>query len=198
MRAKTLINRCLIALLAGVLCLACGRQEDTKISCPDVPEGLPISEAELSYLALLRAHHKAADLKEQLKDLAGASQEMTQALSVRRPTGDPSEEAYLDVVSRAAMLLLHQEKTDEALTTVQRAAGITRDSFYLGALKMTEGEVYENLAKKKLAEADVAGMEAFNRKALDAYEASQSINGRVLDRLQPLPKTPRPGGQHAN
>ena len=198
MRAKTLINRCLFLLLAAALCLACGRQEDAKISCPDVPEGLPISEAELSYLALLRAHHKAADMKEQLKDLAGASQEMSQALSVTRPNGNPSEEAYLDVASRAAVLLLRQDKPDEALVTVQRADSITRDSFYLGALQMTEGEVYERLAKQREAAQDPTGAEAMNRKALDSYEASQSINGRVLDKLQPLQRPSPAGGQHAN
>ena len=197
MRAKTLINRCLIALLAALLCLACNRQEDAKLSCPDVPEGLPISEAELSYLALLRAHHKAADLKEQLKDLEGASQEMAQALLVKRPEGSPSEEAYLDVVGRGAVLLLRLDKPEEALNLVQSAASITRDSFYLGALKMTEGEVYESLAKKKEAAQDNAGAEAQNRKALDAYEASQLINGRVLDKLQPPTPSTR-GGQHAN
>jgi tetratricopeptide (TPR) repeat protein len=198
MRAKTLSNRCIIALFVALLCLACNRQEDTKRSCPNVPEGLPISEAELSYLALLRAHHKAADIKEQLNDLEGASQEMAQALRVTRPTGSPSEEAYLDLVSRAAVLLLRLNKPEEALALVQSAANITRDSFYLGALKMTEGEIYEGLAKKREAAQDNPGAEAYNRKALDAYEASQSINGRVLNKLQP-PLTPSTlGGQNAN
>ena len=198
MRAKTLIKECLGALLAIVLLVACGRQEEAKLSCPDIPEGLPISEAELSYLALLRAHHKAADLKEQLKDLEGASQEMTEALAVSRPSGNPSEEAYLDLSSRAAVLLLRRDKPEEALALVKGAgSSTTRDSFYLGALKMTEGEVYESLAKQREASQDTTGAEAMNRKALDAYEASQTINGRVLDKLQPT-KPSTPGGQHAN
>jgi hypothetical protein len=184
MRAKMRTRLWLV--LALLFCFACGRAEDDKVICPDVPEGMPVSEAELSYLSLLRAHHKAADIKEQLKDLAGASEEMAQAMKAPRPNGSPSEDAYLDVASRATALLLRQDKASEALQIIQTAEKVsTRDSFYFGALQMAKGEVYETLAKQRETQNDAAGAEEMNRKALDAYEDSQRINGRVLDRLQP-------------
>lgn len=175
----------LVGLFAALLLSSCQSAEAPTTGCPQIPPGLAVSEAELSYLALLRAHHHAADIQEQLGNTNAASLEMKEALSAPRPKGAPSEEAYLDVAGRAATLLLKQDKPEEALPIIEKAAKeATHDSFYLGALKMAEGEVYMALAKKKRATNDTAGAEAEDRKALDAYEASQEINGRVLDQLQ--------------
>src|SRR5262245_48264353 len=154
----------------GLAACAPGR-EAPNAGCPEAPSGLPVTEEELTYLAMLRAHHRAADLWEDRGDLEKASQEMDEALAVERPKGMPSEEAYLDAAARGTRLLLRRQRPDDALALAKKAEKTTTgDSFYLADLKMAEGEAYEakSAALRAAGSTDDALQE--DSQALDAYE----------------------------
>lgn len=179
-----------LLLLLALGLSACAKEVTLESQCPQIPEGLPITEEELAYLGALRAHHQAADLLETKGDLAAAQGELDQALALSRPAGAPSEEAYLDAAGRAVILRTRRGLPEEALALARQAATVaSRDSFYLGALKMAEGEAHEAKGAALRAQGDPAAALAADERALDAYEASQAINGRVLERLT---REPRP------
>jgi hypothetical protein len=171
--------------LSGALPLAgCSQQRAARQECPEIPEGLPVTELEMSYLAMLRASHKSADIWEDRGDLEKALSEIKEALSVERPPGLPSEEAYLDAAGRAGQLLLKLKRPDDALALAEAAAKTASgDTFYLAALKMVEGEAREaRAALQRDKDPEAATRE--DAAALDAYEASQAINRRVLEALK--------------
>src|SRR5690606_33583603 len=103
----------LLLLLCGLL--SCAQQgAPSGLECPEIPEGLPVTEAELAYLAALRAHHRAADILESQGALDKSFTEMEEALALPRPEGTAAEEAFLDVAGRAAMLLIRQGLAEKA------------------------------------------------------------------------------------
>jgi tetratricopeptide (TPR) repeat protein len=168
----------------GFVVSACAKEAPLEAQCPQVPEGLPITEAEMAYLGALRAHHQAADLYESRGDLARAQDELTQALGLARPSGTAGEDAYLDAAGRAASLFTKRGQAEAALELLRRVEpAATRDSFYLGALKMAEGEAHEARSTQLRAQGAQDSAQEADLRALDAYEASQAINGRVLERL---------------
>jgi hypothetical protein len=158
----------------------CAKQEPMQ----QIPEGLAVSEEQLSYLGALRAAHRRADLFEEQKHTTEIVRVLQEVLSLPRPAGSAVEDAYLDLAGRLATVLRKEQKISEALSLVQKTkAEISRDSFYLGALLLVEGEIYEARAEQKRAMGDASAADD-DRTALAAYEASQQVNQRVLQSLQ--------------
>lgn len=173
-----------LLLLAGVGLLAMGCSDRGR--CCPCPDGRPLDEALMLFLATARSLHHKADVLAGQGESAQAAAAVEAILELRLAGSWPeAEEVRLDAASRLAKMRLAQGRVTEALALVQRMrAGVKRESFYLANLLTVEGEILERQVQDATRAGQKPWAEARARQALAVYERAIAINKRLLDKLE--------------
>jgi len=188
-----------LPLAAALMCTACSTERDagapsTRRSAGSVTKVPDPSEASdligrdlLISLAQARNYHHKARLYMTDGNLAAATAQVRQILTLAFPAGAPeADDVRNDARALLAKLLVSQGQLDEAARTVDDGiAGSTRDSFFVANLYTVQGEIHEARA----AALDAAGAPSRTaasderHAAIAAYDRSIQINARLQKKL---------------
>ena len=190
----------LAAALTALVCTACSTERDagapsprrspagsvTKVPDPSEASDL-IGRDLLISLAQARNYHHKARLYMTDGNLAAATAQVRQILTLAFPAGAPeADDVRNDARALLAKLLVSQGQLDEAARTVDDGiAGSSRDSFFVANLYTVQGEIHEARA----AALDAAGAPSRTaasderHAAIAAYDRSIQINARLQKKL---------------
>lgn len=161
--------------------VACSRAEQVE----KTRETLSASEELMTCLALVRAHHRQADMYLKMGDVESAAQAVARIPDVSCPE-DASEAsgAMLDAHARLSELYVRLGKIDEALRTARVGLeDYKEESFFRAHLLMTYGDVLDVKAKDLEAQGDKKGADELRRLAIEKFSESIEINRRLQKEL---------------
>jgi tetratricopeptide (TPR) repeat protein len=175
------------ALLLIVLSLASvlGCAEKSADTCGDT-DAAPVDPTLLAFLSRARAAHHLADQHEQDENLEAAITPLEKLIAGPVPGGStPAPEArevLADTRARLADFESRRGRFDEAAAHVDRGLEQAREvTYFRGHLFEVRGLVEERRAKQLRERGDSAAAEAAKKRALDAFEQSMEIQGKVID-----------------
>jgi tetratricopeptide (TPR) repeat protein len=139
----------------------------------------------MTCLAMIRAHHKQADLYLKMGELSRAIDRVAQILEVQCPAGKPEAvEALLDAHSRLAGLLLKKGDVARAAQVVEAALKrYETESFFMAHLLMVQADVLEARAARLDGEGKIKEAKKLRRKAIAVLSRSIDINRRLQREL---------------
>jgi tetratricopeptide (TPR) repeat protein len=139
----------------------------------------------MTCLALIRAHHKQADIYLKMGELDNAIRTVAKIPDLRCPRNEPEAvEAMLDAHGRLATLLLKKGAVNRAATVVDRALKkYDRDSFFMAHLMMVQADVLEAQAKMLVGRGKTNQAKVLRRKAIAVLSRSIEINRRLQKEL---------------
>lgn len=170
--------------LSGAFAVGCAK-ESAPAGCGDA-DAAPVDPTLLAFLSRARSGHHLADQHEQDSELEPAIAALTKVIDGPIPGGGspPPEarEVLADTRARLADLESRRGRFDEASTHVDRGLDQAREvTFFRGHLFEVRGLVEERRAKQLRDSGDTARADAAKKRALDAFETSMEIQGKVID-----------------
>lgn len=171
----------LVLWIVFLFTLSCSRSEQEKRT----GERDSASEELMTCLALVRAHHRQADMYLKMGDVRRAVESVARILNISCPADAPEASgALLDAHARLSELYTRQGEIDKALETARRGLdGYTEDSFFRAHLLMVYGDVLDAKAEAMEAGGDKNGADELRRLAIENLSKSIEINQRLQKEL---------------
>jgi hypothetical protein len=145
----------------------------------------PSNEAVMAMLGTVRALHHEADVFEGAGDFERATGAVRRVLALDFPRNmAEAEDLRADAYGRLAELALRRAAPDEALSLADTGLRDTRREGVLrGRLMMVRGQSLGALADRAHAASDEVAAGRLREQAVEALEASITLNQRLLRRL---------------
>lgn len=166
-------------LFLGLALGACSGGDATKGAHPRKQK--KTSGELMTCLAMIRAHHRQADLYLKMGDTSKALTAVERIFTVPCPrTAPEAASALLDAHARLAKLHLKRGEVGEALKTVREGLKrYTHDSFFRAHLLMVHADVLDVQAKRLSTAGKKKEADKLRRLAIESLSRSIKINRRL-------------------